>query len=87
MAGAWLMNMLPFIGITRVMFLYHYFTALVWAILMLAYVVDRSRHVRRTVLGISAALVLRHDRRMYNPTPTQIALSATLNAGQWCSPR
>lgn len=54
MAGAWLMNMLPFIGITRVMFLYHYFTALVWAILMLAYVVDRSRHVRRTVLGISA---------------------------------
>ena len=47
MAGAWLMNMLPFIGINRVMFLYHYFTALIWAILMLAYLVDRSRHARR----------------------------------------
>ena len=25
---------------------------------------------------------LRHDRMMYNPTPIQIELSATLNAGQ-----
>ncbi len=55
MAGAWLMNMLPFIGINRVMFLYHYFTALIWAILMLAYLVDRSRHARRAVIGISLA--------------------------------
>jgi len=41
--GAWLMNLLPFVGISRVMFLYHYFTALVWAVLLLAWWVDRSR--------------------------------------------
>lgn len=55
MTGAWLMNILPFIGVTRVMFLYHYFTALIWAILILAYLVDRSRHKKRIVLGISCA--------------------------------
>jgi len=53
MTGGWLMNIIPFIGISRVMFLYHYFTALIWAILMLAY------HTRKAVIGISlAALVL-----------------------------
>lgn len=55
MAGAWLMNMLPFMGISRVMFLYHYFTALIWAILMLAYLVDRSGQRRKTVIAISVA--------------------------------
>ncbi len=53
MAGAWFMNLLPFIGITRVMFLYHYFIALIWAILMLAFLVDRSKHVKKTALAIS----------------------------------
>lgn len=53
MTGAWLMNIVPFIGISRVMFLYHYFTALIWAILMLAYLVDRSHHTRKAVIGIS----------------------------------
>ncbi len=54
--GAWLMNMLPFIGITRVMFLYHYFTALIWAVLMLAYVVDTWKKPTRSalVLGVLA---------------------------------
>ncbi|MCC6934768.1 MAG: phospholipid carrier-dependent glycosyltransferase [Candidatus Yanofskybacteria bacterium] len=52
--GAWLMNLLPFIGIHRVMFLYHYFPGLLWAILMLGYLVDRSRHR----VHIAGALVL-----------------------------
>jgi dolichyl-phosphate-mannose-protein mannosyltransferase len=55
LAGAWLMNIVPFVGITRVMFLYHYFTALIWAILMLAYCIDQTRHVKKTVIGISCA--------------------------------
>ncbi len=59
MAGAWLMNIVPFIGISRVMFLYHYFTALIWAILMLAYLVDHIHPTRKVVMGISlAALAL-----------------------------
>lgn len=49
LAGAWAINILPFIGIGRVMFLYHYFTALIWAILMLAYLVDKAKHPRRAV--------------------------------------
>lgn len=58
--GAWLMNMLPFMGITRVMFLYHYFTALIWAILILALVVDRlTARPERPVLALTAvALIL-----------------------------
>ena len=35
-------NLLPFVGITRVMFVYHYFTSLVFAILALAYLVDKT---------------------------------------------
>jgi dolichyl-phosphate-mannose-protein mannosyltransferase len=55
MAGAWAINLLPFVGISRVMFLYHYFTALIWAILMLAYLVDQSKHTRTAVMSISVA--------------------------------
>lgn len=36
------LNWLPFIFIGRVMFLYHYFTSLIFAILILAYVLDPS---------------------------------------------
>ena len=51
--SAWLANILPFVGITRVMFLYHYFTALIWAILMLAYIIDgKPQHTRKTVLAL-----------------------------------
>lgn len=52
LVGAWLMNMLPFLGISRVMFLYHYFTALIWAILMLAYLIDQSPYRRRIAIAL-----------------------------------
>jgi dolichyl-phosphate-mannose-protein mannosyltransferase len=55
--GAWLINMLPFMGIHRVMFLYHYFAALIWAILMLALVVDQSPKTKQTVITLSALAV------------------------------
>ncbi len=37
---AYFLNLLPFIGIKRVMFLYHYLIALIFAVLMLVYLID-----------------------------------------------
>jgi dolichyl-phosphate-mannose-protein mannosyltransferase len=39
----YVINLLPFIGIHRVMFLYHYLAALVFALLALAYVIDHEK--------------------------------------------
>jgi len=50
--GGYLMNFLPFIGISRVMFLYHYFAGLIFAILMFAYVIDKLPKPRNTILII-----------------------------------
>lgn len=54
LGGAWLINMLPFVGIDRVMFLYHYFIALIWSVLMLAYIVDMSRKAKPVFFVLSA---------------------------------
>lgn len=40
--GGYILNLLPFIGIKRVMFLYHYLTALIFAILILCYLIDQN---------------------------------------------
>ncbi|MDP2630466.1 MAG: hypothetical protein Q8P56_03600, partial [Candidatus Uhrbacteria bacterium] len=40
-AGAFMFNLLPFIGVSRVLFLYHYLSAYIFAILTLAYLSDR----------------------------------------------
>jgi dolichyl-phosphate-mannose-protein mannosyltransferase len=53
MLVGWASNLLPFVGITRVMFLYHYFTALIWAILMLMWLVNRDKHRIRITLAIA----------------------------------
>ncbi len=59
LVGAWLVNILPFIPISRVMFLYHYFTALVWAVLLLAWFTDTLKKPKRPVLyAVGAALAL-----------------------------
>jgi dolichyl-phosphate-mannose-protein mannosyltransferase len=52
LCGAWLLNLVPFVGISRVMFLYHYFTALMWAILILAWLIDRGAWNKKTILGM-----------------------------------
>lgn len=55
--GGYFINYLPFIGIGRVMFLYHYLSALIFAILILAYLIDRAKKPRNVwvvVLAISA---------------------------------
>jgi dolichyl-phosphate-mannose--protein O-mannosyl transferase len=54
--AGWGLNLLPFLGIGRVMFLYHYLTALMFAVLLLAWLVDRAKDPRRiaVMLGIGA---------------------------------
>lgn len=53
--GAFVLNLLPFVGITRVMFLYHYLTALVFAIIMLGYLIQKfSKKPNRTALIVLA---------------------------------
>ncbi|NBS17469.1 MAG: phospholipid carrier-dependent glycosyltransferase [Gammaproteobacteria bacterium] len=49
----WLMNLLPFMGIGRVMFIYHYLSALVFAILLLVYLAERLPGYRRVTFGIA----------------------------------
>jgi dolichyl-phosphate-mannose--protein O-mannosyl transferase len=41
LTGAYLLNILPFIGITRAMFLYHYFPSMIFSVLALAYWTNR----------------------------------------------
>ena len=52
------MNMLPFIGIGRVMFLYHYLAGLLFAILMFAYALNRMEKPRNTVIALLTAAFL-----------------------------
>jgi dolichyl-phosphate-mannose-protein mannosyltransferase len=52
LAGAYALNLLPFVGIGRVMFLYHYFTALIFAIIIWSWVIDRAEAKPRTVLAL-----------------------------------
>lgn len=55
----WLMNLLPFMGIGRVMFIYHYLSALVFAILLLAQLVDhapRSRSIAWVIALLATGL-------------------------------
>ena len=39
--AGYVINMLPFIGVKRVMFLYHYFTAYIFAIMILVWLVSQ----------------------------------------------
>jgi dolichyl-phosphate-mannose-protein mannosyltransferase len=47
LGGAYLLNLLPFAGIQRVMFLYHYMTGLVFAIIALVYLIDKTQNKKR----------------------------------------
>ncbi len=42
LGGAYLFNLLPFIGITRAMFLYHYMIGLIIAVIALVYFIDKQ---------------------------------------------
>lgn len=53
--GAYILNLLPFIGIKRVMFLYHYLTGLVFAILILVYLIEKQEHAKKIFIGLTIA--------------------------------
>lgn len=55
--GAYFLNLLPFMGVQRVMFLYHYFVPLVFAILGLAYMVDQTKKPLRLVITLTTLAV------------------------------
>ncbi|MDP3697676.1 MAG: phospholipid carrier-dependent glycosyltransferase [Candidatus Taylorbacteria bacterium] len=42
--AGYVINMLPFIGVKRVMFLYHYFTAYIFAIIMLVWLISQNKN-------------------------------------------
>src|SRR3989344_2517165 len=48
--GAWIINLLPLVGISRAMFLYHYFTALIFGILILTYLIDQMDKTKNPAL-------------------------------------
>ena len=51
-------NMLPFVGVKRVMFLYHYLTALIFAILILCYLIDKDKNSRKIFAGITMVAII-----------------------------
>lgn len=52
--GGYALSLLPFIGISRVMFLYHYFPALLFALLALGYLCDQANVSRRSLSALGA---------------------------------
>jgi dolichyl-phosphate-mannose--protein O-mannosyl transferase len=58
LGGAYLLNMLPFIGISRAMFLYHYMIGLVFAIVALVYLVDRIVNKKRVLMILLIASIV-----------------------------
>jgi dolichyl-phosphate-mannose-protein mannosyltransferase len=52
------LNLLPFMLIGRVMFLYHYFTALIFSILCLGYILDKIQNKKRKIILVSAILLV-----------------------------
>jgi dolichyl-phosphate-mannose-protein mannosyltransferase len=50
--GSFFLNLLPFIGITRVMFLYHYMVALIFTIIALVYLIDTLKNKKKIFIGL-----------------------------------
>ena len=83
--GAWIINLLPFIGISRAMFLYHYFTALIFAILILAYLIDHLENKKRIFSILLAVSVL--SFAFFAPLTYGLPLSEKMyNARVWLKP-
>lgn len=53
--SGYFLNLLPFIGIKRVMFLYHYLTGLIFAILILVYLIEKQKHAKKIFIGLAIA--------------------------------
>jgi len=56
--AGYVINILPFIGVKRVMFLYHYFTAYIFAVMILTYLLDNTKYKNRVFAGLLIASVV-----------------------------
>ena len=52
--GFYLFNLLPFFGVKRILFLYHYFAALIVAIVALVFLVHSLQHAKKIYIAIIA---------------------------------
>jgi len=58
LCAAYALNLLPFVGIARVMFLYHYLSALMFAVLALCWQLDRAQRYRGLMPALLAAAIM-----------------------------
>ncbi|MEX2090880.1 MAG: phospholipid carrier-dependent glycosyltransferase, partial [Candidatus Paceibacterota bacterium] len=63
--GGYLLNLLPFIGIGRVMFLYHYMVAMVFAVMMLVYVIEKIYSERRVKIILTGLVLVSFASFLY----------------------
>lgn len=49
---------LPFIGVSRVVFLYHYLPALIFGVCIMVYLIGKSKHRKRIFIGLLIAVAL-----------------------------
>ena len=74
--GAYALNLLPFIGIQRVMFLYHYMIAMVFAVLMLTYVIEKTYNERQTKIILTGLVLVSAASFLYfSPLTYGLSLS------------
>ncbi|MDP2648209.1 MAG: phospholipid carrier-dependent glycosyltransferase [Candidatus Yanofskybacteria bacterium] len=52
--AGYILNLMPFIGIQRVMFLYHYLIGLIFAMVALVYLIDREKNKKQLFVGLIA---------------------------------
>ena len=53
----YVINILPFIGVKRVMFLYHYFTAYIFAIMILAWLINQRKNPK-IIFGVLMTIIV-----------------------------
>lgn len=56
--GAYILNLLPFIGIKRVMFLYHYMIAMMFAVLILTYVIEKTYNEHQAKIILTGLILV-----------------------------
>lgn len=82
LATAFLVNLLPFVGIKRAMFLYHYMPALIFAILGLVYLIDQYENKKK--IFIVLVLLSAASFVFFSPLTYGLKLSdKAFNARMW----
>lgn len=85
LGGGFVLNLLPFVGIKRAMFLYHYMTALVFSIIALIYLLERFKikKVLATILIVGLASFIFFAPLSYGLPLTQKAYNARAWLKTW----